>query len=64
MLPASPCRGERILGGSSCSSARSLLSIHHFLKLLIHKVDGGLEKAGEQQREWLLCSFMVPLNCQ
>lgn len=32
-----------ILGGSNCCSASSVLSIHHFLKLLIHEVDCGLD---------------------
>lgn len=38
-------KAYRILGGSSCSSASGVLSIHHFLKLLIHKVDCGLDNA-------------------
>lgn len=36
-------KAYRILGGSDCCPARSVLSIHHFLKLLIHEVDCGLD---------------------
>lgn len=36
-------KAYRILGGSNCCSASSVLSIHHFLKLLIHEVDCGLD---------------------
>lgn len=38
-------KAYRILGGSNCCSASSVLSIHHFLKLLIHEVDCGLDNA-------------------
>lgn len=38
-------KAYRILGGSNCCSARSVLSIHHFLKLLIHEVDCGLDNS-------------------
>lgn len=38
-------RADSILGASDCCSASSILSTHHFLKLLIHKVDCGLDNA-------------------
>lgn len=38
-------RADSILGASNCYTASSVLSAHHFLKLLIHKVDCGLDNA-------------------
>lgn len=38
-------KAHRILGGSNCCPASSVVSIHHFLKLLIREVDCGLDNA-------------------
>lgn len=39
-------RADSILGASNCCcSASSVLSTHHFLNLLIHKVECGLDNA-------------------
>lgn len=43
LLCVSRQRADSILGFSKCCSARSILSTHHFLKLLIHKLDSGLD---------------------
>lgn len=42
LLCVSRQRADSILGDSKCCSARSISSTHHFLKLLIHKLDSGL----------------------
>lgn len=43
LLCVSRQKPDSILGACKCSSACSILSTHHFLKLLIHKLDSGLE---------------------
>lgn len=45
LLCVSMQKADSILGASKCCSACSVLSTHHFLKLLIHKVDCGLDYA-------------------